>query len=101
MECFSKNFRGTSKNVVFILATTDIQKVPITVLSRCQRFDFQRIDKKLIVDRLSYICTEEQIPFEVSALEEISYLSDGCLRDALSILDQLSKLSEKITFDGC
>lgn len=98
-NAFLKTLEEPPKNVIFILATTDIQKVPITVLSRCQRFDFQRIDKNLIVDRLSYICTEEQIPFEVSALEEISYLSDGCLRDALSILDQLSKLSEKITFD--
>ncbi len=98
-NAFLKTLEEPPSNVVFILATTDIQKVPITVLSRCQRFDFQRIDRKLIFDNLKNICELENIKYDEDALNEIAYLSDGCMRDALSILDQLSKVSEFINME--
>lgn len=98
-NAFLKTLEEPPSNVVFILATTDIQKVPITVLSRCQRFDFQRIDRKLIFDNLKKICELENIKYDEDALNEIAYLSDGCMRDALSILDQLSKVSEFINME--
>ena len=85
-----------SSNVVFILATTDIQSVPITVLSRCQRFDFKPISNEVIVERLKYVCKQEKIKISDEALEEISYMSNGGLRDALSILDQISSKDGKI-----
>lgn len=98
-NAFLKTLEEPPKNVIFILATTDIQKVPITVLSRCQRFDFNRIDRELIVKNLTNICDKENIKYDTEAIEEIAYLSDGCMRDALSILDQLSKVSDKINMD--
>ena len=98
-NAFLKTLEEPPANVIFILATTDIQKVPITVLSRCQRYDFQRINRELIFNNLKRICDLEEIKYEDSALSEISYLSDGCMRDALSILDQLSKVSDEITID--
>lgn len=98
-NAFLKTLEEPPSNVIFVLATTDIQKVPITVLSRCQRFDFQRIDRTLIYQNLSGICNKESIKFTDDALIEISYLSDGCMRDALSILDQLSKVSDEINID--
>jgi len=84
-------------HVIFILATTNIENVPITILSRCQRFDFQKISLENLVFTLKNICEKENIEAEEDALKEISYLSEGGLRDALSILDQLSKNSKKIT----
>ena len=98
-NAFLKTLEEPPQNVIFILATTDIQKVTITVLSRCQRFDFQRIDRKLIFDNLVKICNEEDIKYTDDALNEVAYLSDGCMRDALSILDQLSKVSEEVNMD--
>lgn len=98
-NAFLKTLEEPPSNVVFILATTDIQKVPITVLSRCQRFDFQRIDRNLIFANLKRICELEKIEYDEDALNEVAYLSDGCMRDALSILDQLSKVSDNITMD--
>lgn len=98
-NAFLKTLEEPPHNVIFILATTEIQKVPITVLSRCQRFDFQRIDKTEITEHLKKICEEENIKSEDDALAEIAFLSDGCMRDALSILDQLSKISEEINID--
>lgn len=98
-NAFLKTLEEPPTNVIFILATTDIQKVPITVLSRCQRYDFQRIDREEIVENLSNICHKENVKFTLEALEEISYLSDGCMRDALSILDQISKVAPEITLE--
>lgn len=77
-------------HVVFILATTDIQNVPITILSRTQRFDFVRISLEDIKKRLTFVCFQENIKITDEALDEIAYLAEGGLRDALSILDQLS-----------
>ena len=98
-NAFLKTLEEPPHNVIFILATTEIQKVPITVLSRCQRFDFQRIDRNEIKEHLNNICKEEDIKCSEEALMEIAFLSDGCMRDALSILDQLSKISDEITID--
>ncbi len=85
------------KHVVFILATTNIEAVPITILSRCQRFDFHKISINDIMKRLKYVVSNENIAIEEDALEEIAYISDGGMRDALSILDQLSSQTDKIT----
>ena len=74
--------------VIFILATTEPHKIPATILSRCQRFDFKRVSSKDIADRMSYICEKENIQAEDKALSLIARNSQGALRDALSILDQ-------------
>lgn len=87
------------KHAIFILATTNIENVPITILSRCQRYDFQKIKIEDIVSRLKNICEYENIEIDDEALTEIAYLSEGGMRDALSLLDQLSKTSEKITLE--
>ena len=86
-------------HVVFILATTDIQDVPITILSRCQRFDFKPVNKEAIINRLKYICEEENIAINDDAIEEIALLSAGGMRDALGMLDQLSSDDKVITLD--
>ena len=86
-------------HVVFILATTDIQDVPITILSRCQRFDFKPVNKSAIVGRLKHVCTEESIKITDEALEEIALISAGGMRDALGMLDQLSSDDVEITLD--
>lgn len=75
------------EHVIFILATTEVQKVPATIQSRCQRFDFKRIPTNLIAARLSHIAKEEAIPLEEEAAALIARLSDGGMRDALSLLD--------------
>ena len=87
------------KHIVFILATTNIEAVPITILSRCQRFDFHKIEITDIKKRLEYVIESENIEIESEALDEIAYISDGGLRDALSILDQLSSSTSKITLE--
>ena len=87
------------KHVVFILATTNIEAVPITILSRCQRFDFHKISINDIMKRLNFVIENEKIDIDSDALEEMAYISDGGMRDALSILDQLSSTSEKITIN--
>lgn len=87
------------KHIVFILATTNIEAVPITILSRCQRFDFHKISIENIISRLQYVVNEEKIAIDDEAIEEIAYISDGGMRDALSILDQLSSNSNKITIN--
>ena len=87
------------EHVIFILATTNLESVPITIVSRCQRFEFRKISENDIFDRLKYICEEESIKYDDDGLREIALLSEGGLRDALSILDQLSKDDTMITSD--
>lgn len=87
-------------HIIFILATTNLESVPITILSRCQKFDFKRISQKDVLNQLKYICENEKIDYDEEALNEIAVLSEGGLRDALSILDQLSKSTEKITLES-
>ena len=84
-------------HVVFILATTNIESVPITILSRCQRLDFKKISDEDIINRLKDVAKSEKIKITDEAIQEIAYISDGGLRDALSILDQLSKKNCEIT----
>ncbi len=86
-------------HVVFILATTDIQKVPITILSRCQRFDFRPVNKEALINRLKFVCSEESIKISEEALEEIALISAGGMRDALGMLDQLANDDEEISLE--
>ena len=87
------------KHVVFILATTNIESVPITILSRCQKFDFKKISNDVIRQNIERICKEEKINIIDEAIDEIAYLSEGGMRDALSILDQLASDNNEITLD--
>lgn len=95
-----KTLEEPPEHAIFILATTDPQKVPETIISRCQCFSFKRISDKAIVDRLKYVCSSENIDVEEDVLENIALLSDGGLRDALGSLDKLVSYTEsKITMD--
>lgn len=83
--------------VKFILATTEIHKVPATIISRCQRYDFRRIRTEDIAKRLSFIASEEQLSLHEDAALLIAKISDGGMRDAISLLDQCAAVSEYIT----
>ena len=83
-----KTLEEPPEHVKFIFATTEVLKIPNTIISRCQRFDLERIDNQLITKHLSDICNREDIDFSASALSMISNVSEGSVRDALSILDQ-------------
>jgi DNA polymerase-3 subunit gamma/tau len=86
--------------VKFIFATTEIRKVPVTVLSRCQRFDLRRVDAGLLTKHLASICEKEKVPIEPEALAMIARAAEGSVRDALSILDQSIAHGEaKVTAD--
>lgn len=88
--------------VIFILATTEVHKIPVTILSRCQRYDFKRISIDIIADRLRELMDEEKLEVEDKALRYISRVADGSLRDALSLLDQCISfyLGETLTYDN-
>ena len=88
-----KTLEEPPSHVIFILATTDPHKVLPTILSRCQRYDFKKVSENKIYDRLKYVCEQEKITIDDSALKEISRLANGGLRDALSILDQVAAYS--------
>lgn len=75
------------EHVIFILATTEVHKIPATILSRCQRFDFRRIDPKVIAERVKYVCQQENILIDEDAASLIARLAEGGMRDALSLLD--------------
>ncbi|MGZ9431301.1 DNA polymerase III subunit gamma/tau [Mycoplasma sp. AC157] len=83
-----KTLEEPPKHIIFILATTDPQKIPLTVLSRLQKFNFSKINQNIITNQLEEILNKEKISFEIKALEKIAKLSDGGLRDALSLLEQ-------------
>lgn len=87
--------------VIFILATTEVHKLPITILSRCQRYDFKRISIETITDRMKELMDTEQVQVEEKALRYIAKTADGSLRDALSLLDQCIafNLGETLTYD--
>lgn len=87
--------------VIFILATTEVQKIPITVLSRCQRYDFRRITVETITDRLKELTDAEKIPVEERALRYVAKAGDGSMRDALSLLDQCAAFhyGETLTYE--
>ncbi|MBE6053125.1 MAG: DNA polymerase III subunit gamma/tau [Clostridium sartagoforme] len=88
VNAFLKTLEEPPKNVIFILATTDPQKLPITILSRCQRFDFKRINNNEIIGRLRKIVDEQNALADDKSLSLVARVSDGAMRDALSILDQ-------------
>ncbi|NFH81234.1 DNA polymerase III subunit gamma/tau [Clostridium botulinum] len=88
VNAFLKTLEEPPSNVIFILATTDPQKLPITILSRCQRFDFKRINQKEIADRLRKITEAQNINVDDKSLDLIARVADGAMRDSLSILDQ-------------
>ena len=88
-----KTLEEPPAHIVFILATTEPHKILPTIISRCQRFDFKRVDEKDIINRLEYVLKEEKVDYEEDALEIISKLADGGMRDALSILEQCLALS--------
>ena len=88
--------------VIFILATTEAHKIPITILSRCQRYDFKRISILTIADRLTQLMKEEQVDVEEKAIRYIARKADGSMRDALSLMDQCIAfyLGRKLTYDN-
>ena len=92
-----KTMEEPPEHVKFILATTEVHKVPETIVSRCQHFDFHRIRTEDIVSRLSYIAEQEKLTLHEDAAQLIARLSDGGMRDALSLLDQCVAYSEDIT----
>ena len=94
-----KTLEEPPAHVIFILATTEIQKVPATILSRCQRYDFTRIGPEDIARRVEYIAGEEKLELSPEGAELIARLADGALRDALSILDTCAGVTAKIDAD--
>lgn len=88
-----KTLEEPPAHVMFILATTEPHKIPATIISRCQRFDFRRVSMDDQVQRLTYICEQEQISVNAEALHYIARLSDGGMRDALSLLDQATSFA--------
>lgn len=101
VNAFLKTLEEPPSNVIFILATTDPQMLPITILSRCQRFDFTRIKSEDMFERLRKIVKEQGIFADDRSLNLIARMSDGAMRDALSILDQaISMGSGKVDYDS-
>lgn len=96
-----KTLEEPPEHAIFILATTDPQKVPETIISRCQCFSFKRISENAIVDRMKFITENENISIEADVLHDIAKFSDGGMRDALGLLDKLSSYTDKkITSDS-
>ncbi len=94
-----KTLEEPPAHVVFILATTEVHKLPATILSRCQRFDFHRIDPEVIADRLQFVAQEENARLERDAALLIARIADGGMRDALSLLDQCMGRNPQIDLD--
>jgi len=93
-----KTLEEPPKHVIFILATTEPHKIPLTIISRCQRFDFKRITTQAIVERMKLIADESGVSYEENALRIIARAAEGGMRDALSLLDQaISFSNEKLT----
>lgn len=97
-----KTLEEPPEYVIFILATTEVHKIPITILSRCQRYDFHRITTDTIKRQLADLMEQEQVEVEDKALEYIARMADGSMRDALSLLDQCIAfyLGKKLTYDN-
>lgn len=100
VNAFLKTLEEPPSNVVFILATTDPQKLPITILSRCQRYDFRRISSGDIYQRLRAIVSDQGVLADDDSLNLIARMCDGAMRDALSVLDQCISMSDgKVDYD--
>ena len=96
-----KTLEEPPAQVIFILATTEPQKIPATIISRTQRFDFRRITATTILERLEYILKAKQVPYDEQGLKLIAQAAEGGMRDALSILDQALSLDNKrLTLDN-
>ena len=95
-----KTLEEPPAHVVFILATTELHKLPATIISRCQRFDFRRISTQVLVDRLSFISDEEGIQYEKEALRVIARMAQGGMRDAISLLELCAGTRNKITLSS-
>lgn len=95
-----KTLEEPPAHVVFILATTEPHKIPLTIISRCQRFDFKPIHNKVIIERMKRIVTEEEVDISDEALEQVALAAEGGMRDALSLLDQsISYSDDKIEIE--
>ena len=95
-----KTLEEPPEHVKFMLATTEPQKLPATILSRCQRFDYKKISNEDVVKRLKIICAESNIQITDEALQILAVLSEGAMRDAISILERCSQESaDEITAD--
>lgn len=96
-----KTLEEPPEYVIFILATTEVHKIPVTILSRCQRYDFRRIDSGTIAERLQELVEKEGLQVEEKAIRYIARMGDGSMRDALSLLDQCSAfyLGEQLTYE--
>ncbi|MEA4811235.1 MAG: DNA polymerase III subunit gamma/tau [Anaerolineaceae bacterium] len=91
-----KTLEEPPAHVIFILATTEIHKIPATVLSRCQRYDFRRIPVPIIIELLKNLCKQEQIKIDEDALALVARQATGAMRDAISLIDQLSSVGKKV-----
>jgi len=96
-----KTLEEPPEYVIFILATTEAHKIPITILSRCQRYDFKRISIETISERLTELIGKEQLDVEEKAVRYIAKMADGSMRDSLSLLDQCAAfyIGERLTYD--
>ena len=94
-----KTLEEPPENVYFILATTEAHKIPETIVSRCQKFNFERLSVKDIVSRLEFICEQEKIEFDVDGLTQIAEVSRGGMRDSISLLDQV-QVGNKVTIEA-
>jgi len=94
-----KTLEEPPSHVIFVLATTEIHKIPATVLSRCQRHEFRRIPVQTIIEKLKLLCAQEHIEIEDDALSLVARQATGSLRDAISLIDQLSSLGKAITLE--
>lgn len=100
-NAFLKILEEPPEHVIFILATTELHKIPATIISRCQRFNFKRISTEDIIKRIEFVCENEGIKIEPKAAELIAKCADGGMRDALSILDQCANSCENnVTFEN-
>ena len=95
-----KTIEEPPEHLLFILATTELHKVPATILSRCQRFSFRRLLPADIAARIRYVAGQEQIPIEDDAVELLSHLADGALRDGMSLLDQCASACADVVTTG-
>lgn len=97
-----KTLEEPPEYVIFILATTEVHKIPVTILSRCQRYDFKRITIDVITDRLSELIAQEKVEVEEKALRYIARTADGSMRDAISLLDQCIAFyyGKTVTYDN-
>lgn len=89
-----KTLEEPPAHVLFILATTEPHKIPLTIISRCQRFDFRRISRAAIADHLQQVCQQEQIAIDTPSLQLLAQVAEGGMRDALSLLDQVASFAE-------